>query len=186
MPPKAKKTPERPEPKTSPAMVRELAPPTVLWVRIVILVVMLLPLCFIPGLPLIGRLLSCVMPLILTGTYRISKIIETQFETRFFFAFIPFPMQKCKLAIVGSIETTYGTAQAGMWTVIMFGPLQLILSWVFDYLIPALGGPYEIWLVTAKGREIKAWQGYNQDYFDTNLKLLQDHTTAELKTRAGA
>lgn len=166
-------------------MFRELTPPTKLSTRVVILIAMLLPLLIIPGLEWWGRILSCIMPLIFTGTYRISKIIETRFETRFHFAFIPFPLQKCKLATVGSIETTYGSSQAGMWTFIMFGPLQLILSWVFDYLIPSLGGPYEIWLVTAKGREIKAWQGFNQDYFDANLKLLQEHTTAELKTRVG-
>ncbi|MDB5341544.1 MAG: hypothetical protein JWN70_7163 [Planctomycetaceae bacterium] len=167
-------------------MFRELTPPTKLSTRIIILVVMLVPLLIIPGMEWWARILSCTMPLIFTGTYRISKIIETRFETRFHFAFIPFPLQKCKLATVGSIETTYGTSQAGIWTYIMFGPLQLVLSWVFDYLIPSLGGPYEIWLVTAKGREIKAWQGFNQDYFDANLKLLQEHTTAELKTRVGA
>lgn len=166
-------------------MIRELTPPTKLSTRVIILVVLLAPLLIIPGMEWWARILSCIMPLILTGTYRISKIIETRFESRFHFAFIPFPLQKCKLATVGTIETTYGSSQAGMWTFIMFGPLQLILSWVFDYLIPALGGPYEIWLVTAKGREIKAWQGFNQDYFDANLKLLQQHTTAELKTRVG-
>lgn len=164
-------------------MFRELTPPTTLWTRVVILIALLVPLLIIPGMEWWARILSATMPLIVTGTYRISKIIETRFETRFHFAFIPFPLQKCKLATVGSIETTYGSSQAGMWTYIMFGPLQFILSWVFDYLIPSLGGPYEIWLVTAKGREIKAWQGFNQDYFDANLKLLQEHTTAEVKTR---
>ena len=144
-------------------MIRELAPPTKLNVRFVILAVTLVPLGIIPGIPIWGRLAGCVMPLILTGTYRKSKIIETRFETRFHFAFIPFP---------------------GIWTLILFGPLQFIMGWIFDFLIPSLGGPLEIWLITAKGREIKAWQGHNQDQFDTNLKLLQDHTTAELKTRS--
>ncbi len=164
-------------------MIRELAPATKLHIRLVILGVMLVPLLIIPGLELWGRILSCIMPLIFTGTYRTSKIIETRFETRFHFAFVPFPLQKCKLATVGSVETTYGNSQPGIWTIIIFGPLQFVCGWIFDYLIPALGGPLEIWLVTAKGREIKAWQGHNQDYFDANLKLLQDHTTAELKTR---
>ena len=164
-------------------MIRELAPATRLNVRLVILAVMLVPLGIIPGIPIWGRLAGCIMPLIFTGTYRKSKIIETRFETRFHFAFVPFPLHKCKLATVGTIETTFANTQPGIWTLILFGPLQFIMGWIFDFLLPSLGGPLEIWLITAKGREIKAWQGHNQDQFDVNLKLLQDHTTAELKTR---
>ena len=166
-------------------MTRELAPSANLAVRLGILAVMLVPLLIIPGLEWWARILSASMPLIFAGTFRISKIIETRFETRFYFAFIPFPLHKCKLATVGTIETTYGSSQPGIWTFIIFGPLQFVLGWIFDFLIPALGGPLEIWLITAKGREIKAWQGFSQDYFDANLKLLQEHTTAELKTRVG-
>lgn len=165
-------------------MIRELAPPPRIKVRLIILGLLLAPISLIPDLPLWSRFASCLMPLIFTGTYRSSKIIEARFETRFYFAFVPFPLQKCKLAVVGTVETTYGKSQPGMWTFVLFGPLQFICGWIFDYLIPAVGGPLEIWLVTAKGREIKAWQGFNQDHFDVNLKLLQDHTTAELKTRS--
>ncbi len=167
-------------------MEQELTPQTNLRVRLIILGILVVPLFFIPGLALWGRILSALMPLIFTGTYRISRIIETRFETRFYFAFIPLPQQKCKLATVGFIETIYGADQPGMWTFILFGPLQFIMGWIFDYLMPSLGGPFEIWLVTAKGREIKAWQGHNQNYFDTNLRLLQSHTTAELRSRTGA
>ena len=167
-------------------MVQELTPTTNLRFRLIILGVLLVPLFVIPGLHWLGRVASAIMPLIFTGTFRNSRIIETRFETQFFFAFIPFPQRKCKLASVGFIESIYGADQPGMWTFILFGPLQFIMGWVFDYLIPALGGPFEIWLVTAKGKEIKAWQGYNQGYFDTNLRLLQTHTTAELRTRSVA
>lgn len=163
----------------------ELVPPTRVTVRLIILVILIVPLFVIPDLHIVGRILSCAMPLIVTGTYRISRIVEGRFETQFRFAFIPFPLQKCKMATVGFIETTYGGAQPGAWTFLLFGPLQFIFGWLFDYLIPSLGGPFEIWLVTAKGREIKAWQGHNQDYFDANLKLLQSQTNAELRTRSG-
>src|SRR5262245_25695266 len=129
-------------------MIRELEPANKLNVRLVILAVMLVPLVVVPGIPLWSRILGCIMPLIFTGTYRISKIIETRFETRFHFAFIPFPLQKCKLATVGTIETTYANTQPGLWTIIIFGPLQFVCGWIFDYLLPSLGGPLEIWLVT--------------------------------------
>jgi hypothetical protein len=164
-------------------MDQVLIPRTNLPLRIVALVVLVIPVWLIPGWPLQVRFFSMIMPLIFTGTYRISRIVETKFETQFFFAFIPFPMQKCKLATVGYIETVYGNDQPGMWTFILFGPLQFIMGFVFNYLLPAFGGPFEIWLVTAKGKEIKAWQGHNQDFFDKNLKLLQTHTTAELRGR---
>jgi hypothetical protein len=162
-----------------------MAPPvTKLWIRLIVLAVILAPIPFIPDISLLVRILACGLPLIFTGTYRRSRIIETMFETRFRFAFIPFPSQKCKLATVGYVETTYGSQRAGIWTFIMFGPLQWILGWLFDFLIPSLGGPYEIWLVTAKGREIIAWQGHNQQYFDANLELLQNQTGAEIRGRS--
>ena len=65
----------------------------------------------------------------------------------------------------------------------MFGPIMWVFSWIFDYLIPALGGPYEIWLETAKGREILAWNGYNQQHFESNVELLRNQTGAELRSR---
>lgn len=166
-------------------MEHELAPATKLKVRLIILGVLLVPIVIIPGWPIIVRILSIGMPMIFAGTYRISRIVETKFETRFYFAFIPFPQQKCKLGTVGFIETNFGASQPGIWTLILFGPLQFIMGFAFDYLMPALGGPYEIWLITAKGKEIKAWQGHNQDYFDANLRLLQSHTTAETRIRTG-
>lgn len=165
-------------------MELELLPLTNLPIRLGILAVLLLPIPFIPELSWWMRLLACVLPLIFTGTYRRSRVIETSFQSQFRFAFIPFPVQKCKLAVVGFVETVYGASQPGIWTFILFGPLQFVLGWIFDYLIPALGGPYEIWLVTAKGREILAWQGHNQNYFEANLELLQNQTGAEIRGRS--
>lgn len=167
-------------------MERELLPVTNLRIRLVVLGLLLLPIPFIPGISLLVRILTCGLPLIFTGTYRISKIVETTFQSRFHFAFIPFPIKKCKLATVGFVETSYGSSQPGIWTFILFGPLQLIFGWMFDYLIPSLGGPYEIWLITAKGREIVAWQGHNKQYFDANLELLQSQTGAEIRARSPA
>jgi hypothetical protein len=165
-------------------MERELLPVTNLRIRLVLLAIFLAPIPFIPDVSLLIRFLACGLPLIFTGTYRRSRIVETKFETQFRFAFIPFPVQRCKLATVGHLEASYGTARPGIWTFIMFGPLQLIFGWMFDYLIPSLGGPYELWLVTAKGREIIAWQGHNQAYFDANLELLQNQTGAEIRGRS--
>ena len=51
-------------------------------------------------------------------------------------------------------------------------------------LIPALGGAYEIWLITAKGREISAWQGINQQHFEENVELLAARSGAEVRGRS--
>jgi hypothetical protein len=32
-----------------------------------------------------------------------------------------------------------------------------VFGWIFEFLVPALGGPYQIHLITAKGRELVAW-----------------------------
>jgi len=165
-------------------MERELLPATDLRIRLIALGVLLVPIPFIPGINLWIGLLCCGLPLIFTGTYRRARIVETTFVAQFHFAFIPFPVQKCKLAVVGFVETIYGGSQPGLWTFILFGPLQFIMGWIFDYLIPALGGPYEIWLITAKGREILAWQGHNQQHFEANLELLQSQTGAEIRGRS--
>ena len=82
-----------------------------------------------------------------------------------------------------TIHTKYKTAQTGWGTFILLGPVMWVFSLVFDYLIPALGGPYEIWLETAKGREILAWNGYNQQHFESNLELLHNQTGAEIRAR---
>ena len=64
-----------------------------------------------------------------------------------------------------------------------FGPIQWIFGWIFDFLIPAIGGPYELWLETGKGREFIVWQGFSQQHFEKNLQLLLNQTGAEIKPR---
>ena len=82
------------------------------------------------------------------------------------------------------VETKYNASGPGFWTFLLFGPMQVVFSYVFDLLIPALGGAYEIWLITAKGREIAAWQGMNQAHFDANVELLAARSGAEIRGRS--
>lgn len=97
--------------------------------------------------------------------------------------FVPVQTHKCKLAAVVYIGTKYGGDEPGVGTFVLFGPVQYFFGYIFDFLIPAMGGPYELWLETAKGREFIVWQGFNQEYFEKNLELLRNQTGAEIKTK---
>ena len=164
-------------------MERQLVPELNLKLRLIVLGVLLIPVLMAYRIGIVWQLLSCVMPLMLTGTFRVSRVVGESFDTRFHLAFVPLSHCRCKLPGVVTIHTTYKTAQTGWGTFILLGPVMWVFSLVFDYLIPALGGPYEIWLETAKGREILAWNGYNQQHFESNLELLHNQTGAEIRAR---
>ena len=164
-------------------MKRFLEPEPNLPQRLTILGVLMVPVLIVAWFSLLKLILASVMPLLLTGTYRVSRISGERFLTDFHVAFIPMGRERCKLPAVIFIHTTYQANQTGCLTFLMFGPLQWIFSIIFDTLIPSLGGPYEIWLETAKGREILAWKGYNQQQYEKNLELLRNHTGAEVRIR---
>lgn len=143
---------------------------------------LMLPLLISPT-PWWLKLIGAIVPIVLSGTYRISTIEGDKFRTQLFLGFVPLKPQKCNLPAVLYIETKYNALGAGFGTLLLLGPLQYVFSTIFDMLIPALGGAYEIWLITAKGREIVAWQGFNQKLFEENVELLTSRSGAELRGR---
>jgi hypothetical protein len=150
--------------------------------RIVVLVLLLVPVVFASSRALPQRLLACIVPLIVTGTYRTSKIRGDRFTTRFHLAFVPVTSHRCNLRGVTFINAKYGHEGSGWGTVVLFGPLQAIFGRLFDFLMPSIGGPYQIHLVTAKGRELVAWQGHAEPQFRSMLDLLLGLTHAELRS----
>jgi hypothetical protein len=160
-----------------------LGPLVDLRVRIPIAIALLIPIPFVPDLPLFWRLVACIVPLAVTGTFRITRIHEGWIDTRLFMGFIPVRHHRCKLATVVALGVKYGGSEPGIGTFVLLGPMQYVFGYLFDFLIPAIGGPYELSLETAKGREFMAWQGFNQEYFEKNLELLKNQTGAEIKSR---
>ena len=124
--------------------------------RLIALGILLLPILLVPRMPWYIRLMACFLPLALTGTYRISTIQGDKFRSQLFFAFIKLKPAKCNLQGVVYVETKFNDTTAGWGTFLLFGPLQYVFGIVFDMILPALGGAYEIWLITAKDREIVA------------------------------
>lgn len=159
-----------------------LAPKPSLPIRLIVLAVLLVPL----GLSHLAwgeRLLALLVLLFFTGTYRFARIVEDRFEARLRVLFVPLKTKACKLHHVGHIATEFKHEGVGWGTLIVFGPLQWVACWVLDWLLPAIGGPLQIWLVTAKGREVLAWRGFNEEHYQQNLELLQNNTGAETKRR---
>ena len=151
-------------------------------VRVVVLVLLLVPVVLASRLSVVERLLSCFVPLMLTGTYRIATIRGDKFVTRFFFAFYPVVTRRCKLPGVIALNVKYGHVGSGLGTFFLLGPAQMIFGRIFDFLMPAIGGPYQIHLVTAKGRELVAWQGFSDARFQSTLDLLIGLTNAEVRS----
>ena len=152
--------------------------------RVVVLGIVILALLFVPYLFWWLRVALMISAFILAGTYRVSWIKDDKFFSQFFFSFIPFKPQKCNLPGVMYIETKYNAVGYVPNALPILGPLQYLLGTLLDLLAPTLGGAYEIWIITAKGREIAAWQGVSQKFFDDNVAMLKANTQAELRGRS--
>lgn len=161
-----------------------LPPQVKLVPRYCLLALLLLPIVFVPHFSIWLRLVACIVPLAVTGTYRVSSINGDKFRSKLFFAFLPIKEEKCNLPAVVYVETKYSAWGLSSGMMFIFAPVIFILGFIFDLLMPALGGAYEIWLVTAKGKEIVAWQGFDQTQFDENLALLASRTGAEVRGRS--
>jgi hypothetical protein len=129
-----------------------------------------------------ASLFACVVPLMLTGTFRTSFVGEERFTTRFHVAFVPVSVERCNLRAVTSVMARFAWDGPGVGTILLFGPSQFLFGWLFEILIPALGGPYQIHLVTAKGRELVAWRGFVDAHFQKTLQLLTNATHAEVRS----
>lgn len=159
----------------------QLGPAVKLWPRIIVLLVLLAPIPFVPRLALVWRLVACTVPAAVAGSYRITRLREGWIDTWLFVGFIPVIHNRCKVATVVALGVKYGDSD-DMGTFIFFGPAQYLFGYIFDFLIPAIGGPYELSVETAKGREFVVWQGFNQEYFEKNMELLKSQTSAEIKS----
>ena len=130
------------------------------------------------------KALFCIVPLVLMGTYRTATIDGDKFRSQLVVGFVPLKPIKCNLPAVLYIETKYNDVGEGAETFMALKPIKAVFSTIMDLMIPLMGGAYEIWLVTAKGREIVAWQGFNQKLFEENVALLTARTGAELRGRS--
>jgi hypothetical protein len=151
-------------------------------VQVAIFALLLVPVVLSQRFTLSERLLACLVPLILTGTFRTSAIRGDKFVTRFHVAFVPVVTERCNLRAVTYVDAKFAWESPGVGTLLLFGPSQWAFGWLFEFLIPAVGGPYQIHLITAKGRELVAWRGFVDAHFRKTLDLLTGATNAEVRS----
>ncbi len=151
--------------------------------RLAILAVLLLPILLMKDTPWLVRALACILPVIMTGTFHTAKIDGRRFHSRFYFGYVPLQSRRCQFDTVTSIDARYGWTGPSWMTYILFGPVQWLFGCLFESLIPALGGAYQLHLVTAKGREVLAWRGHSERKFQQKLALLKSRTHAEVRSR---
>ncbi|MBI5757392.1 MAG: hypothetical protein HZA46_02595 [Planctomycetales bacterium] len=163
-------------------METALTPKPSLRLRLTVLTIWFVPIG-LASLSWEERPLALLVPLLFTGTYRTARIVEDRFEVQLRVLFVPLKPKTCKLQHVGHIATEFKEEGAGWGTLVLFGPLQWVSCWVLDRVLPAFGGPLQLWLVTAKGRELLAWRGFSDEHYEHNLELLKSRTGVGVQRR---
>ena len=139
--------------------------------RCVVLVILLIPL-FIGSVGWATRLFAIAMLTTLVGSYRDTRIRGDRIETGLVIAFITLKRRRWKLRRFVQIDVTLEPG-AGWGVFFLFGPLQLAMCYVLDWLFPWFGGRYQIWLHGAKGSRVLVWQGSSDALFQDNLRSLE-------------
>lgn len=114
------------------------------------------------------------------GSYPVARIRNQRFERAMFVLFIPVPVKRWSLDRFSGVqpESEPHDPYALGWLWIFGG--WWIWSYVLDWMIPWMGGPYKLWLRALSGKRVLAWQGSNEDQFRANLDLLLTRTGLSL------
>lgn len=105
----------------------------------------MIPIVLSPSLAWWHRIVACIVPLMLTGTFRIASLDGDKFRSQLFLAFLPLKNDRCNLAKVRYVETKYNGFGFFFDAFPVFKVVQFLFLGIFDLLMPALGGAYEIW-----------------------------------------
>ena len=159
-------------------MERELQPHPRVKLRWILFGVLLLP-ALISSATWYEKLFAALLLAFVVGTYRQSRICGDRFESGMILMFKQLRVRKWKLDRVVVIETEVAT-RADLGTVVLFAPLWAFLR-ICGWLLPWLGGEIKLWLRSAKGKRVLAWQGNSEEHYQTNLEMLQTATGAEVQ-----
>ncbi len=162
-------------------MERSLQPNPRLWLRAVLFAVLLTPL-LLSSVGWFQKLFVVAMLALMVGTFRRSWIRGDKFRTGMVVMFYPMRMRQWKLERFVVIEIELENRLHFLW-VLATGPMLWLVCRISDFLFPWIGGEFTLWLRTAKGKRVLAWQGNSEDHFETNLELLQNATGAEIQRK---
>ena len=153
-----------------------LVPQPKIWLRVTILV-LLVALAWIGESSWYAKGIFALAMAGLFGTFPRLRINTEYFQQEWFVAFLPVYGRRMRLDKLVQIETDVET-RMGMGTGIVLaffvGVWNVLMIWLFDWLIPWFGGDYKLWLRTKSDRRILAWQGNGESNFRRNLAALKD------------
>jgi hypothetical protein len=120
------------------------------------------------------KLLFIASMAFLLGTFREAWIGEGRFMRRMSFAFVPGRVRSWPLERFVEIEAKWTGGVGIEWSLLM-GACNWMPWRTFDWLLPWLGGEYELRLRGAKLR-VLVWQGNSDANFKANLQALEAAT----------
>ena len=153
-----------------------LLPQPKIWLRVLILVLLLF-MTLIGTAPWAVKLVAALTMVAVLGTFPRPRINSEFFEKEWFVVFVPVSVRRTPMADVVQIETDleYKIGLTGGVVLSLFiGLWNMLMIWLLDWLIPWAGGDYKLWLRTASGSRVLAWQGNGDANFRQNLKILED------------
>ena len=153
-----------------------LVPQPKVWLRAAILI-LLITLACIGTSPWFAKFIFCLVMAGLMGTFPRPRINGEVFEKEWFAFFYPVRVSRTLLAEVTQIETDL-EAGIGMETGLVLSPFiglyNVMMIWLFDWLVPWFGGHYKLWLRTKSDQRILAWQGNGERNFRRNLDIMKE------------
>lgn len=119
----------------------------------------------------------------LLGSFRVAKIRGGQFERRMIFMFIPLKLKRWPMERFVDIETRFGDpgAMGAQLVFSIFNIFFVLWAWLFDRLIPWLGGNFQLRLKLVKGGRVLVWQGNSEATFQKNLATLEAVTKLRVR-----
>ena len=145
--------------------------------RVQTFVVLLVALAWIGSSAWCAKLIFCLAMVGFFGTFPRPRINITCFVKEWFVFFVPVGATSTNLADIVQIETDLDEKigmTGGILIFFFFGLFDLIMIWLFDWLIPWFGGDYKLWLRTKSDQRVLVWQGNGESNFRRNLALLKD------------
>jgi hypothetical protein len=153
-----------------------LVPQPRVWLRLTILL-LLIAFAWIGESSWYSKAIFALATTGLFGTFPRLRISTEYFQQQWFAAFLPVYGRRMRLDKLVQIETDVETKmgmETGFALAFFVGLWDVLMIWLFDWLVPWFGGDYKLWLRTKSDRRILAWQGNGESNFRRNLDLLKD------------
>jgi hypothetical protein len=114
------------------------------------------------------------------GSFRIARLRDGFFERRMVFMFVPLKRKRWHLERFTQIETVWHESLHIGWA-LLIGPALWLWSHFFDWVIPWMGGNFQLRLRHVKGGPVLVWQGNSEANFEANLKILESNTALPIQ-----